>query len=211
MRCRRVMFSLALVGMLLLVARFCVYDVVTVPATSKCPKAGCTVLVDRWAYGYRLPWKATKRLAYARAEVGHWVTYNEPIMSRDEKVDTTDICIGRIAAAPGDTLWYNNDTGRIATSLDERNGFTHPLIVPQCSKVVPITRDNIQFYAITIMRHEPVKASVVNGQLCVNGRMVQQYLFQYDYYWVVTEHPKVTPDSRLFGFVPHVCLIGRID
>lgn len=205
------MSLLALAGILLLLARLCVYDVVKVPESSLCPKAGCMVLVDRWAYGYRLPWKASRRLSYAQAGVGQWVTYNEPVRERGEQPDTTAICIGRVAAAPGDTIWYNNETGRISTLADAPNGFTHPLIVPRRGQLIPITPDNIRFYAITIMCHEPVKASVVDGRLCVNGKMVGRYLFQNDYYWVVTGHPKVTPDSRLFGFVPHVSLIGRIE
>ena len=205
------MCLLALLGVLLLVARLCVYDVVTVPASSQCPKAGCMVLVDRWAYGYRLPWKPSRRISYTRARTGHWITYNEPVLERGGKPDTTAVCIGRVSAAPGDTLWYNNDTGRVSTTPDSRDGFTHPFVVPGRGKLLPITTDNIHFYAITIMRHEPVKASVVDGRLCVNGKFVSKYLFQNDYYWMTTGHPKFTPDSRLFGFVPHVSIIGRID
>lgn len=194
---------------LLLIVRLCVADVVSVPE-GRCPRAGGWTLVNRWAYGYRLPWNAASRWNYRTADVGDWLTYNRPVLNRQDRPDTTSVCIGHCAAAPGDTLWYNNETGRIGHHRDRRNGFLHPLIVPARHEHLRITNDNLRFYAITIMLHEPVKASIVNDSLCVSGRIVSEYTFQQDYYWISTDDPKNLLDSRSFGFVPHASLIGKI-
>ncbi len=201
--------ALAILLALLLVVRLCVVDVLSVPE-GRCPRGGGWTLVNRWAYGYRLPWNASSRWNYHTAGKNEWLTYNQPVVSRDDKPDTTAVCIGRCAALPGDTLWYNNETGRISHHRDRKNGFSHLLLVPARHKKHRITRDNLRFYAITIMLHEPVKASIVNDSLCVSGRIVSEYTFQQDYYWISTDDPKNLLDSRSFGFVPHASLIGRI-
>lgn len=211
MKGKTTILLLVIIVLVLLGLRLCVFDVVSVPTTSRCPKTGHMVLVDRWAYGYRLPWKCTSRWSYTRAKTGDWVAYNRPASSPAEKTDTTALYIGKVAAAAGDTIWYNNDSGRISTTLDTKNGFTHPLIVPIKGRRMPINEGNVQFYAITIMQHEPTKASVVDGRLCVDGKIVREYCFQQDYYWILTTNPKDKSDSNTFGFVPHVSLIGKIN
>lgn len=194
----------------LLLLRLCVFDVVKIPSDSKCPKAGKTALVSRWSYGFRLPWNTAKRISYKPATRNDWVTFNPPVSSRGEKLNKSITHIGRVAAAPGDTVWYNNDSGSISLEFDERNGFVYPLIVPVKDKSIAVTNGNIQFYKTTIMRHEPVKAEIVEDSLCVSGKIVSSYSFQQDYYWIVTDDPKNSADSRTFGFVPHSTLIGKI-
>ncbi len=205
-----VIILLSIVGILLIVRLFIV-DLVIVPKDSKCPRAGKMTFVWRWSYGYRLPWNANSRMSYTIGKRKDWVAYNKPITSRGEQADTTAVCVGQLVAIPGDTLWYNNESGSISVKADKKNGFSHPLIVPAKGKKVTINNDNMRFYAITITLHEPVKASVVDGALCVSGDMAKQYIFQQDYYWVVNGDKKNTNDSRTYGFVPHASLIGRIN
>lgn len=201
--------ALLTIVVVLFITRLCVLDVLRVPSESACPKAGQMALVERWAYGYRLPWKPTSRLAYAKPGKGDWVAYNHPTLQRGEEPDTAAVCVGSIAATPGDTLWYNNETGRIAVRRDRAHGYRHPLVVPARGARIAITNENIRFYYITIMRHEPVKASIVDEALCVSGKMVKHYVFQHDYYWIVDAQSHL-PDSHTFGFVPHVSLLGKI-
>lgn len=210
---RKRKFLLAFVIVLLavlLVLRLCVFDVVKVPSNSKCPRAGSTAFIARWSYGYRLPWNAMKRISYKTAKRNDWVAFNPPVSKEGEKMNTSVIYVAKVAAMPGDTLWYNNDSGSISLQYDERNGFTYPLTVPKKGSKTLVTGKNIHFYSTTIIRHEPTKASVVNDSLCVSGKMMPSYTFQQDYYWMVSEDPANTADSRTFGFVPHSAIIGRI-
>lgn len=194
---------------LLLAVRLCLIDIIDVPK-GRCPRSGSWALVNRWAYGFRVPWDAGKRWSPVPVSLNDWVAYNHPTNSRYEKADTTKVCVSRCAAIPGDTIWYNNETGRISISEDVRNGFVHQLIVPGHSMRMSITPDNLRFYATTIMLHEPVKASIVSDSLCVSGKVVKEYTFQQDYYWMTNDDPKNLLDSSTFGFIPHASLIGKV-
>ena len=61
----------------------------------------------------------------------------------------------------------------------------------------------------TIVHHEQANASVKGDTLYVNGKAVDSYRFKKDYYWMVSNNPINMADSRLFGLVPHECLIGK--
>lgn len=207
MKSRYISITIICTVLVLLMLRLCMVDVVRVPE-GKCHRSGGMALVSRWSYGYRLPWDANSRLSYDRAVKDDWMAYNQPASTRNEKANSTPVFIGRCEATPGDTLWYNNESGEVSTS---RHGkFTHQLIIPQKGRTIRITNDNIRFYAVTIMIHEPVKASIVDGELCVSGKMVKQYTFTQDYYWLLNDQPSNMADSRAFGFVPQAALIGRI-
>lgn len=195
--------------LLLLIGRLFVMDVIVVPE-GKCPQAGKWALVNRWAYGFRTPWNPHQRWAPSPVKRNDWVVYNQPLPTREGQPDTTARRIGRCLSVPGDTLWYNNETGRISKFHDRRNGFTHHLIVPAKGKKTRITTENLRFYAPTIMRHEPVKAVILNDSLCISGRIQSTYTFQQDYYWMTTDNPQNLLDSRSFGFVPQTSLIGKI-
>lgn len=205
------LFSITAIALvlILLLLRFCVWDIVSVPE-GKAPHAGSWALVNRWAYGLRLPWKAQTRISFSQALRGDWVEYNQPPLLREEKADTGTIHIGHIVAVPGDTLWYNNDTGEIALRPRRSEGFTYSIILPGRGKTIRMTRENVRFYVPTIMRHEPEKASLVGDSLCLSGRMTDRYTFQQDYYWISTDEASNMADSRSFGFIPHACLIGRV-
>ncbi len=207
MKSKYISITVICVVLVLLAVRLCVVDVVRVPE-GKCHRSGSMALVSRWSFGYRLPWDANRRLSDGKAEKDDWIAYNQPVSTRNEKVNSTPVFIGRCEAVPGDTLWYNNESGEMSTTKHGR--FTHQIIIPQKGRTIRITNDNIRLYAITIMIHEPVKASIVDGGLCVSGKMVKQYTFTQDYYWLLNDQPSNIADSRAFGFVPHAALIGRV-
>ena len=203
-----------LLGVILTVAllRFFVVDLLTVPRDENMPTPAKSehVLVKRWSYGYRCPWNTRSRIGYKKAEKGDMLAYNIPEKSRNESVDTCQITIGICQAAPGDTLWYNNESGQIATKKDTKKGFTHLLTVPAKGAKVKITKDNIRFYEYTIGLYEPEKADIVNDSLCVSGKMVDHYTFQQDYYWVSSGNQKNLNDSRTYGFIPMRYVIGKV-
>lgn len=173
-----------------------------------CPNKAGFVLVNRWAYGFPLPFTDGERKAYATAEKGDWTAYHHPAIVRGEADDKGSLLLGKVMAAPGDTLWYNNKEGLIDSKPSER--FTHPLIVPARGKKLVITNDNIRFYAITIMLHEPSKVCIIGDSLCVGGNMVKDYTFTQDYYWMHNSDTIHQPDSRSFGFIPHKSLVGKV-
>ena len=63
--------------------------------------------------------------------------------------------------------------------------------------------------ANTIFCHEGHSTAVKNDTLWVDGKRTDTYTFSKDYYWVSSNNPVNLVDSRLFGFVPEDCIIGK--
>ena len=82
-------------------------------------------------------------------------------------------------------------------------------MIPQKGKPVRVYPWNKTLLCNTIIRHEHRKATVKGDTLYVEGKPVNFYIFQKDYYWMASNNPVNLSDSRLFGLVPDECLIGR--
>lgn len=199
---------LGLVVLALLIVRFVIIDILRTDAPDGCPQAYGMVVLDRWAYGYKAPWTDGSRLAYGKAQPGDWLVYHQPAVERGLPEDEGMLCFGQVVAVPGDTLWYSNEDGRIDTLRSQR--FCHPLVVPGRGQRLRITAENIRFYAITIMLHEPSKVCIIDDSLCVSGQMITHYTFQQDYYWVALPDTLHQSDSRSYGFIPHKSLVGKV-
>jgi len=86
---------------------------------------------------------------------------------------------------------------------------SHPLVIPAKGKPVQVYPWNMTLLCNTILYHEGRQASVKNDTLWVDGKPVTSYRFTKDYYWMSSNNPVNLSDSRLFGLVPHECLVGR--
>ena len=86
---------------------------------------------------------------------------------------------------------------------------SHPFVIPKKGLAVKIHPWNKTLLCNTIIHHEQRKASVKGDTLYVDGKPVESYTFQKDYYWMASNNPVNLSDSRLFGLVPHECLIGK--
>ena len=86
---------------------------------------------------------------------------------------------------------------------------SHPFVIPQKGKPVKVYPWNKTLLCNTIIRHEHRKATVKGDTLYVEGKPVNFYIFQKDYYWMASNNPVNLSDSRLFGLVPDECLIGK--
>lgn len=85
----------------------------------------------------------------------------------------------------------------------------HPFVIPAKGKAVKVYPWNKTLLCNTIIHHEHRKAAVKGDTLYVEGKPVDSYVFQKNYYWMSSNNPINLSDSRLFGLVPHECLIGK--
>lgn len=85
----------------------------------------------------------------------------------------------------------------------------HPFIVPAKNVPIKVYPWNIVLLANTIFYYEGHDAFIKDNGLWVDGKRVEEYTFSKDYYWVSSNNPVNLVDSRLFGFVPEECIIGR--
>lgn len=86
---------------------------------------------------------------------------------------------------------------------------SHPFVIPKKGQAVKIYPWNRTLLCNTIIHHEQRKAVIRGDTLYVDGKPIESYVFQKDYYWMASNNPVNLSDSRLFGMVPHECLIGR--
>ena len=84
---------------------------------------GEKVLVNKWSYGWRIPFTASHFLA-ERAKKGDVVLFNNPVPTDKERpVFARALYISRCVGAPGDTLMLNSEllvTGERALSPDSK-------------------------------------------------------------------------------------------
>ena len=86
---------------------------------------------------------------------------------------------------------------------------THPYVIPRKGLSVKVYPWNAVLLCNTILCHEKKKAYVENDTLYVDGKLVSEYVFERNYFWMVSNDLVNLSDSRLFGFVPEVCVIGK--
>ena len=94
---------------------------------------GDRVLVNKWAYGLRLPlaaWWGCRRLAQKPVSSGDIVVFNNPLPARaDEAVDRRAVFIGRCVGLPGDTLMLTSRlevTSQAVLSPDYKSLYAYP-------------------------------------------------------------------------------------
>ncbi len=93
---------------------------------------------------------------------------------------------------------------------EETDNAIHAFVVPVKGQAVEVHPWNAVLLCNTIVRHEGKHASVEGDTLYVEGKPVREYVFGKDYYWMASNNPVNLCDSRLFGWVPHDHLVGKV-
>lgn len=87
---------------------------------------------------------------------------------------------------------------------------SHPFVIPSKGKKIDVYPWNMTLICNTLVHHEGRKASIKGDTLYVDGKPVTSCIFTKDYYWMSSNNSVNLYDSRLFGWVPHDHLIGRV-
>lgn len=97
-----------------------------------------------------------------------------------------------------------------ALQTDTTDG-VHPYVVPKKGMLVKTYPWNVKLICNTVNMHEGRHATLKGNTLVIDGTPVKGYRFTKDYCWVASSNSINASDSRLFGFVPHDHLIGRVS
>lgn len=84
-----------------------------------------------------------------------------------------------------------------------------PFIVPGKGICIKIYPWNANLIRNMIVYHENRNAVLHGDSLYIDGKPMDKYTFTKDYYWMASNDPVNTNDSRLFGFVPETHLLGK--
>ena len=194
--------------------RFLLWGVYTVGAGGGVAEvlSGDRVVVDRWSYGFRsaLFTDSVCRYRASSPMVGDWAMFNSPTVERGARPDTSALCVGRVMALPGDTVWMGYN-GAVSASRSYKHGCLWPVMVPAKGSMIRVYPWSALIYARIIQTHEQHQACVVDTALFVDDRKTDMYRFARDYYWVESGTPSNFYDSRTFGPVPSDFFVGRIS
>ncbi len=163
--------------------------------------AGDRVLVNRMAYGWRIPgapWWGYTRLGSGQPSRGDYVAVYDSFS--DGSDSGQPVRVTRVRALPGDTLWF--DARRRVLSATRPAGEAFPQPVSPAGSRVKVTPWNARLLWEALCRYEGSHA-VLEGDTVIrlDGKRVASIRFPQSYYWV--------EGVSGYGLVPHSALVGR--
>ena len=98
--------------------------------------------------------------------------------------------------APETVYWTNDDYG--------------PLWVPKAGVTIKLDSNMVSRYAQTILNFEGDKSVEAAGdKLKIDGKLVSEYTFKQDYYFMMGDNRHNSYDCRSWGFVPEDHIVGK--
>ena len=84
-----------------------------------------------------------------------------------------------------------------------------PFIVPKKNQSLPLTEYNVRLYK-TLIQFENETFEYKSGKVFIHGKVIAMYTFNHNYYFMIGDNFLQSEDSRYWGCVPDVSLLGKV-
>lgn len=86
-----------------------------------------------------------------------------------------------------------------------------PVQIPRKGQSLKLTIDNIDFYKGIMEKYEKQHVVVIGKRIYVEGKLVGNYIFRNNYFFMMGDNRYHSIDSRYWGFIPESAIIGRVS
>lgn len=107
---------------------------------------------------------------------------------------------------PGDPALFPYDK-KFPFSLDDYG----PVIVPQKGDSIVLSATNLPFYKALISLETGDSVFARHDSVFLANSYLPRYRFRENYYWVLGDNRQQALDSRNWGFIPRMNLLGKVS
>ena len=84
-----------------------------------------------------------------------------------------------------------------------------PLIIPEKGMKITLNEENYALYRQAINKFENTTLSRIDRDFLIDGKVLTDYIFKNNYYFMLGDNRHESNDSRYWGLVPEQCIIGK--